>query len=67
MQRVAQAKVEVDGKVIGEIGRGLLVLVGVQKHDDTQTAKRLMDRLSGYRVFADSEGKMNLSVRDING
>lgn len=67
LQRVTQAKVEVDSKVIGEIGKGLLVLVGVQKHDDAQTAKRLMDRLLGYRIFSDSEGKMNLSVSDIKG
>lgn len=56
-----------DGKSIGEIGRGLLVLVGVQKHDDEQTARRLVERLLGYRVFADADGKMNLSVSDIKG
>jgi D-tyrosyl-tRNA(Tyr) deacylase len=67
LQRVTQAKVEVGGQSIGEIGRGLLVLVGVQKHDDSQSARRLLERLLGYRVFADAEGKMNLSVSDING
>lgn len=67
LQRVTQANVEVGGQSIGEIGRGLLVLVGVQKHDDLQCARRLVERLLGYRVFADAEGKMNLSVGDING
>jgi D-tyrosyl-tRNA(Tyr) deacylase len=67
LQRVTQAKVEVGGQSIGEIGQGLLVLVGVQKHDDSQCAKRLAERLLGYRVFADAEGKMNLSVSDMNG
>ena len=67
LQRVSQAKVTVNNKVVGEIGKGLLVLVGVQKHDDTQTARRLLERMLGYRVFADEEGKMNLSVKDIDG
>ena len=67
LQRVSQAKVTVNNQLVGEINKGLLVLVGVQKHDDPQTAERLLERLLGYRVFADEEGKMNLSVKDIKG
>ena len=67
LQRVTQARVEVDGQIVGQIDQGLLVLVGVQKHDTTHSAQRLVERLLGYRVFADADGKMNLSVKDING
>ena len=67
IQRVSHASVEVDGRSTGAIERGLLVLVGVQKHDDESRAERLLERLLGYRVFADETGKMNLSVRDIGG
>jgi D-tyrosyl-tRNA(Tyr) deacylase len=64
---VSQARVEVEGKTIGAIGRGLLVLVGVEKGDGEAQADRLLERLLGYRVFPDAEGKMNLSVKDIQG
>jgi D-tyrosyl-tRNA(Tyr) deacylase len=67
LQRVLQATVEVDGEVVGRIDRGLLVLVGVERGDTRAEADRLLDRLLGYRVFADAEGKMNLSVSDIGG
>jgi D-tyrosyl-tRNA(Tyr) deacylase len=67
IQRVTQASVEVDGTVIGAIEKGLLVLVGVQKHDTESHAERLLQRLLGYRVFADEAGKMNLSVSEIRG
>ena len=67
LQRVTQAKVTVNGQAIAEIGEGLLVLVGVQKHDNTRSVKRLVERLLGYRVFADADDKMNLSVTDIKG
>ncbi len=67
LQRVSEARVVVDGVVVGEIGAGLLVLVGVERGDGEQQAERLLERLLGYRVFADAEGKMNLSVRDIGG
>ena len=67
LQRVTSARVEVAGETIGEIGRGLLVLVGVERDDDPARAERLLQRLLGYRVFADDEGRMNLSVRDIDG
>ena len=67
LQRVAEASVVVDGDVIGRIDRGLMVLVGVQKADDAARAERLLERLLGYRVFPDATGRMNLSVRDVNG
>lgn len=67
IQRVTQAGVEVEGKTVGQIGRGLLVLVGVERQDDEAVAERLLDRLLGYRVFPDDEGKMNLSLLDVGG
>jgi len=67
IQRVSEASVKVDGHSVGQIGRGLLVLVGIEKHDDEATAKRLLERILGYRVFPDAEGKMNLSLTDIGG
>jgi D-tyrosyl-tRNA(Tyr) deacylase len=67
MQRVSGASVTVDGEVVGEIGRGLLVLVGVERGDSEAEADRLLQRLLGYRVFPDSEDKMNLSLTDIDG
>jgi D-tyrosyl-tRNA(Tyr) deacylase len=67
LQRVSEARVDVDGETIGAIGRGLLVLVGVQKGDDAQRAVRLLERILGYRVFPDEAGKMNRSVADIGG
>ena len=67
LQRVSSARVEVADKNVGAIGRGLLVYVGVERDDNESRADRLLDRLLGYRVFPDTEGKMNLSVRDVNG
>ena len=67
LQRVSKAWGEVAGQNIGEIGPGLLVLVGVEKGDTEVQADRLLERLLGYRVFADDEDKMNLSVMDISG
>ena len=67
LQRVDRAEVAVGGAVIGAIQRGLLVLVGVEAGDGKPEADRLLERLLGYRVFPDSEGKMNLSLRDIAG
>jgi D-tyrosyl-tRNA(Tyr) deacylase len=67
IQRVSEACVKVDGRITGQIGRGLLVLVGVEKHDDETSARRLLERLLGYRVFPDAQGKMNLSLTDIAG
>lgn len=67
LQRVRQASVTVDNQVVGEIGQGLLLLVGIEKQDTDELAARLVDRLLSYRVFADAQGKMNLSVREIGG
>jgi len=67
LQRVTQAQVDVAGETIGEIRRGLLVLVGVEKGDAEAQAERLLERLLGYRVFPDETGRMNLSLQDIGG
>ena len=67
LQRVSNARVEVDAATIGSIGQGILVLVGVEASDDASTARKYVDRLLHYRVFADADGKMNLSLKDIDG
>jgi len=67
LQRVTSARVEVGGRVVGGVGRGLLVLVGVQRHDDEARAERLLERLLGYRVFPDAAGRMNLGLGDVGG
>ena len=67
IQRVKHASVVVDGEVIGKIDQGLLALVGVQKHDNQASADKLLKRILSYRVFADAEDKMNLSLPDIGG
>jgi D-tyrosyl-tRNA(Tyr) deacylase len=67
LQRVDGASVTVDGRDIARIGPGLLVLVGVERGDDEGVADRLLERLVAYRVFADADGRMNLSVSDTGG
>ena len=67
MQRVSCAEVRIGGDCAGAINRGILVLLGVERGDSEQGADRLLERLLGYRVFPDAEGRMNLSVRDIAG
>lgn len=67
LQRVDGAAVEVGGREIARIGPGMLVLVGVERGDDEGVADRLLERLASYRVFADGEGRMNLSVTDTQG
>jgi len=67
IQRVTRAEVVVEGACVGRIERGLMTLVGVQAGDDEARAERLLERLLGYRVFPDAQGKMNLSLRDIDG
>lgn len=64
LQRVSEASVTVGGRSVAAIGPGLLVLVGVQREDGEADALRLAERIAGYRVFADADGRMNLSVRD---
>lgn len=67
LQRVGAASVEVEGETVAEIGRGLLVLVGVERGDTEAQAERLLERILGYRVFDDSEGRMNLNLGDAGG
>lgn len=67
LQRVSEARVDVGGDCVGHIGTGLLVLVGVERGDTEAQADRLLERLAGYRVFPDLEGRMNLSLRDVGG
>ena len=67
LQRVSSASVRVGDREAGAIGRGLLVLVGVQKDDGEAQAARLLERLLSYRVFPDESGRMNRSLRDIDG
>ncbi|ALJ26631.1 MAG: D-tyrosyl-tRNA(Tyr) deacylase [Lysobacteraceae bacterium SCN 69-123] len=67
IQRVTQASVTVGEEVVGQIGPGLLVLVGVEPGDDEAALARMAERLLGYRVFADDAGRMNRSLRDTGG
>ena len=67
IQRVTRASVEVEGRVVGEIGYGLLALVGVEPGDGPTQVQRMAQKLLGYRIFADDDGKMNRSVTDTGG
>jgi D-tyrosyl-tRNA(Tyr) deacylase len=67
VQRVARASVAVDGEVIGEIGNGLVVLVGIARDDTKVEAAYLVDKIAALRIFEDEAGKMNLSVKDVHG
>ena len=67
LQRVTSASVTVSGEQIASIQQGMMVLLGVEKKDDPSIAERLADKILKYRVFADADGKMNLSVMDIKG
>jgi D-aminoacyl-tRNA deacylase len=67
LQRVSRASVTVGGELVGEIGGGLLVLLGLDRGDDPPAADRMLDRILGYRLFADAGGRMNRSVADVNG
>lgn len=67
IQRVTEASVMVDGQVLGEIGKGFLVLIGVGKDDTTKEADRLVKKMTGLRIFEDENGKTNLSLSDVGG
>ncbi|GAA5315109.1 MAG: D-aminoacyl-tRNA deacylase [Candidatus Pelagadaptatus aseana] len=67
IQRVSGASVTVDGEVTGEIGQGILLLLGVEKGDGQDALNKMLHKVLNYRIFSDDDGKMNLSVADING
>ncbi|HEX7914434.1 D-aminoacyl-tRNA deacylase [Rudaea sp.] len=67
IQRVTEARVDVDNETVGRIGPGLLALIGVQPGDGEPQTQRLLERLLGYRVFGDADGKMNLSLAQTGG
>ena len=67
VQRVTQADVTVDGRVTGKIDKGLMVLLGVEEGDSAEDARYMAQKTAGLRIFEDSEGKMNLSVKDVGG
>ena len=67
IQRVTEASVHVEGKCIGSVSEGLLVLLGIEKHDSEQAADKLVQKVLSYRVFDDASGRMNLSVQDVKG
>lgn len=67
IQRVTHASVVVNDLTVGQIGPGILALIGVEKADTEKNAERLLERLLGYRIFPDAEDKMNLSLRDTAG
>ena len=67
VQRVKKADVRVDDRMVGEIGQGLLVLLGVGQEDAEADADYLADKIAGLRIFADDQDKMNLSVTDVDG
>lgn len=67
IQRVASARVEVEGKSVGEIGRGLLILLGVEQGDSADDARYLAEKSAQLRIFEDAAGKMNLSLEDVGG
>lgn len=67
LQRVANASVRVNGSVVGEIGAGLLLLVGIKQEDTEADLAWMADKVAGLRIFEDGEGKMNLSLMDVGG
>lgn len=67
IQRVLQAEVSVEGKTIGKIGKGLLVLIGAGKDDTKETADKYLKKLIGLRIFEDENGKTNLALKDVDG
>ncbi|HET9473671.1 MAG TPA: D-aminoacyl-tRNA deacylase [Steroidobacteraceae bacterium] len=67
IQRVSEARVTVEQRTVGSIGRGILALIGVQRDDQPSHAERLLERVLGYRIFEDDAGRMNLSLADTGG
>jgi len=67
IQRVTSAKVEIGGEIVGAIERGILALIGVERGDSEREAERLVQRMLGYRLFGDRDGRMNLCIAEIGG
>jgi D-tyrosyl-tRNA(Tyr) deacylase len=67
VQRVSRAKVAVEGQVTGEIGAGMMILLGVRKEDNSMVAAAMAEKLANLRIFEDAQGKMNLSLLDVKG
>ena len=67
LQRVTEAAVHVEGALVGQISHGLLVFVGIERDDGPAQLQRMAERVLGYRVFADEQGRMNCSLRDTHG
>lgn len=67
IQLVSHANVQIEGKIVGAIQRGILALIGIEKTDTEEQAKRLFDKIINYRIFPDDDGKTNLSLKDSNG
>ncbi|MGN7867194.1 D-aminoacyl-tRNA deacylase [Chryseobacterium sp. 22458] len=67
IQRVSEASVKVDGKIVGEIGKGLMLLVGIDENDEKTDADWLVQKVLNLRIFGDEDDKLNLSVKDISG
>ena len=67
IQRVTESSVKVDGKVIGQIGKGFMVLIGVADSDTKEIADKMVKKMTGLRIFEDEEGKTNLSLADVGG
>ena len=67
VQRVTRASVTIDGEIVGEIGNGLVVLLGIARDDTQEDADYLVPKIAALRIFDDADGKMNLSVKDIDG
>ena len=67
IQRVRNARVEVDAKIVASIDQGIVALIGIEKNDDEPQCTRMLQRLLGYRIFADDQGRMNLGLQAING
>lgn len=67
IQRVTEAKVDIDGETVGKIGKGYLVLIGIGEEDSEEVADRFIRKMLSLRIFADENGKTNLSIRDVNG
>lgn len=67
IQRVTKASVEVNHQMIGAIDTGIMALIGIEKEDDNKAGQKLLERILNFRIFSDSNGRMNLSLRDIHG